>query len=93
MSAMVPLLQGSKNYLIWSVKLKAWAAGKCLLRMLTTDPDPTDNEQEGDSDDVKEAKRRRRQARAEKDAEALGGIILRLAESEMHLALGAKTAK
>ena len=93
LTSLVPLLTGPDNYLTWSIKFKAWAACKGLSDLLAKTTDPADVEKANDSAEVKDEKRARREARAQKDAQALGGMTLRLAESELHLALEAKSAK
>ena len=91
--SLVPMLSGVDNYLLWSVKFKAWAASKGLGDLLVRTEDPSDADIATDTEDVKEATLKRQLAHAKLDAQSLGGMTLRLADSKLHLALEAKTAR
>ena len=75
------------------MKFKAWAASRGLQDLLERTTVPEDEELPTDSDAVKKKKLNRREKRKQQDAQALGAMTLRLVDSELHLALEAKSAK
>ena len=75
------------------MKFKVWATAKVLGDLLETTTDTRDEYTPGDRTDVKKGKIKRLEARAKLNAQLLSGMMLRLADSELQLALEAKSAK